>query len=111
MKRDYRAFLQDILDCIDRIENYITDLEFEDFKDNSLIVDAVTRNLEIIGEATKNIPQVVKEKYSEVPWKEMAGMRDKIIHGYFDIVYSILWETIKNDLPPTRPQIEEILKD
>jgi len=111
MKRDHRSFLQDILDSIDRIENYTADLEFEEFKNNSLVIDAVTRNLEIIGEATKNIPEEIKEKYSEVPWKEMAGMRDKIIHGYFDIVYTTLWETIKNDLPPTRPQIEEILKD
>ena len=111
MNRDFKAFLQDIINSIDKIEKYTNKVEFEEFENNPLIVDAVTRNLEIIGEATKQIPIDIKEKYPEIPWKEMAGMRDKIIHGYFDIVYSILWETIRNDLPPVKPQIEKILKE
>ena len=111
MNRDFKAFLQDIINSIDKIEKYTNKVEFEEFENNPLIVDAVTRNLEIIGEATKQIPIDIKEKYPEIPWKEMAGMRDNIIHGYFDIVYSILWETIRNDLPPVKPQIEKILKE
>ncbi len=68
------------------------------------------RNLEIIGEATKRIPSEDRETYPEIAWKKMARMRDKLIHGYFDIVYDILWETIKQDIPPLKSKVTRILR-
>ncbi len=109
MTRDYRIYLQDILDSISRIENYVEDMTYEDFVDDQKTVDAVVRNIEIIGEATKNVPEDVRETYPDLPWREMAGMRDKMIHGYFEILHGILWETIKHDLSVIKPRIREML--
>jgi uncharacterized protein with HEPN domain len=111
MKRDYRIYLKDIFDSIIRIENYVLDLNYEDFEDDRKTVDAIVRNIEIIGEATKNIPDSVRKNYPDIPWKEMARMRDKMIHGYFEISHSILWETIKHDLPFIKPKIMQILEE
>jgi len=72
---------------------------------------AVIRKFEIIGEAAKQVPENVKQKYSSVPWKEMAGMRDKLIHFYFGVNYKLLWQTIKNRIPEIKPVIVQILKD
>ena len=104
-------FLKDILDSIERIENYVLDLDYKDFSNDQKTVDAVIRNLEIIGEATKNIPEDFRNKHPNLPWREMAGMRDKLIHGYFDVMHSIIWETIKNDLPLIKSEILEILAE
>ncbi len=109
MTRDYRIYLQDILDSISRIENYVEDMTYEDFMDDQKTVDAVARNIEIIGEATKNVPEDIRETYPDLPWREMAGMRDKMIHGYFEILHGILWETIKHDLSLIKPGIREML--
>ncbi len=109
MTREYRIYLQDILDSISRIENYVEDMTYEDFMDDQKTVDAVARNIEIIGEATKNVPEDIRETYPDLPWREMAGMRDKMIHGYFEIMHGILWETIKHDLPLIKPKIREML--
>jgi uncharacterized protein with HEPN domain len=73
-------------------------------------LDAVVRNFEIIGEATKNISAEVKEANPQIPWKEMAGMRDKLAHEYFGVDVEILWRTAKNRLPALKPQIEELLQ-
>ena len=109
MKRDYKVYLQDILECIIRIEEYVADMSYEDFISDQKTVDAVIRNIEIIGEATKHVPGTVRDTYSELPWSQMAGMRDKVIHGYFDVIYSIVWETAIHDLPLVKPRIREIL--
>ncbi|MEA2054654.1 MAG: DUF86 domain-containing protein [Candidatus Thermoplasmatota archaeon] len=109
MKRDYKIFLQDILRSIEHIEGYTEGMDIEAFRNDQKTVDAVIRNLEIIGEATKNIPIEFRRKYPDIPWREMAGTRDKLTHGYFDIVYEILWETVKNDLPKIKPKIKKIL--
>jgi uncharacterized protein with HEPN domain len=84
-KRDYILFLEDILDALEKIENYTKNLSFAEFADNGMAVDAVIRNYEVIGEATKNIPEEIKEKYPEVEWKEATGFRDVLIHDYFGI--------------------------
>ena len=111
MSSDNKVFLKDILDSMKLIEEYVEDMDFEEFKNDQRTIDAVIRNIEIIGEATKQIPDDVKDKNSEIPWEEMARMRDKMIHGYFSIMQEILWETVKHDIPETRSLIKELLED
>ena len=106
-KRDYKLYLKDILDAITKIEGYTKDLSFEEFSKGDLVIDGVVRNFEIIGEASKNIPDEVKKQYPDVPWKEMAGMRDKMIHEYFGVDLEIVWKTVKNRLP----QLTSIIRD
>ena len=84
-KRDVRLYLTDILDCIDRIERYTTGLSYEDFIKNEMVIDAVTRNLEIIGEASKNIPPELLARYSAIDWKRVTGFRNIAIHTYFAV--------------------------
>ena len=86
-------------------------MDHDRFIHDDKTIDAAIRNLEIIGEAAKNIPEDIKSKYPEIPWKAIAGMRDKLIHSYFGVSLSIVWETIKNDLPTLKYQIERILKE
>lgn len=107
--RNYEQSLQDILESIEKIEEYIFEMQYEEFISDRKTADAVIRNIEIIGEATKNIPPEVREEYPDVPWQEMARMRDKVIHGYFDIAFGIVWETITSDLEPIKINIQEII--
>ena len=109
MKRIIALYLNDILEAVERIEKYTDGLTFENFSKNPLVVDAVIRNFEIIGEAAKNIPAGVKENQPQIQWKEMAGMRDKLSHEYFGVNMEILWRTAKNRLPVLKPQIKELI--
>lgn len=102
-------YLEDILIAINRIEEYIDDRMFIDFKRDYKTVDAVIRNFEIIGEAAKNLPKDFKEKYPEVPWEEMYLLRNKVSHEYFGIDYEIIWDVAINYLPENKSQIENIL--
>lgn len=111
MRRDYSLYIKDILDCIDRIEEFIGDMNFDQFLEDDKTSSAVVRKLEIIGEATKNIPKSITQKYEEIPWKEMARMRDKIIHFYFGVDYEIVWSVIRERLPEIKPTILQILED
>lgn len=108
-RRDYRMYLQDIFECIERVEEYISGLSYEEFAGDQKTVDAVLRNIEIVGEATKHIPDHMRNEYPDVPWRKMAGMRDKVIHGYFNVIYTIVWETATHDLPSVKSKIREIL--
>ena len=110
MKRDYKLFIKDIVDAIESIEKFVAGMNFEEFKNDDKTVSAVVRKLEIIGEATKNIPDEIKEKYPKLPWKEMAKIRDKLIHGYFSVDFEIVWKVIKEELPLLKPKIEGILQ-
>ncbi|MCD6512089.1 MAG: DUF86 domain-containing protein [Thermoplasmata archaeon] len=111
MKRDYKLFIKDIVDAIESIEEFVAGMNFEEFKNDDKTVSAVVRKLEIVGEATKNIPDETKEKYPNLPWKEMAKIRDKLIHGYFVVDFEIVWKVIKEELPSLKPEIEKILQE
>jgi len=110
MKRDYRLYLDDILEAINKIERYTEGLNLEQFMKDDKTIDAVIRNFMIIGEAAKRIPSNIRKKYQNIPWKEMAGMRDKLAHEYFGIKFDIVWETIRKRLPQVQPLIEEVLR-
>ena len=109
--RDYSLYLSDILKAFEAVENFVEDQSFEDFKKDDKTSSAVIRKFEIIGEAAKQVPEIVRQKYPAVPWKEMAGMRDKLIHFYFGVNYDLLWQTIVNRIPQIKPVIGQILKD
>lgn len=108
MKRELRLFIEEISESIRLITEYIGDISKENLDKNQGLKDSIVRRLEIIGEATKNIPDDFREKYSEVPWKKIAGLRDVIIHTYFNIDLDIIWDIVKNDLPNLKKEIEKI---
>ncbi len=110
MKRTHILYLNDINEAIERIEIYIKDITFEEFSKNMLVIDAVVRNFEIIGEATKHIPTEIKTDNPLIKWKEMAGMRDKLVHEYFGVNIEILWKTAKNRLPTLKPLVKKLLE-
>lgn len=85
-------------------------MSFEDFARDKKTINAVIRSLEVIGEATKNIPKSIRDKHPSIPWRKMAGMRDKMIHEYFGVDVKILWKTIKKDIPPLKPLIKSVLE-
>lgn len=111
MKREYRFFVEDIHDCIEKIEEFTAHMSFEEFVNDDKTKSAVIRKLEIIGEASKNIPRDIRQKHKDLPWSDMAKMRDKIIHGYFGINYQIVWKVVKERLPEIKPIIIIILKE
>lgn len=98
-ERDFLFFIEDIIDSIEKIERYTHELDFNGFESNEMIVDAVIRNLEIIGEASNKVPENIRDKYTEIPWNEMYRMRNRAIHEYFGIDYEIIWSIIKEYLP------------
>lgn len=110
MKRDYVLYIKDILDCVEKIEDFVGDMDFDEFVKDDKTTSAVVRKLEIIGEATKNIPEEMRVKYQEIPWSDMARMRDKIIHFYFGVDYEIVWKAIKERLPTLKRQIKKLLE-
>ena len=110
MKKEIKIFIEDILESIKNIEEYVRGMDKEKFLEDNKTQDAVLRKLEVIGEAVKNIPSEVKEKYPEVSWKRIAGMRDVIIHEYFGVNLERVWKTVKDDLPELKKKILKISK-
>ena len=104
-------FLQDIQNSVTKILKYTKDLDYSDFISNDMLKDAVERNFEIIGEAVKNLPVDFKNGCTGIPFKQIAGMRDKLIHDYFGVDYEIVWKTIKDILPKFYQDIEKLIKD
>lgn len=108
--RNCRLYIEDIAECIKKIKNYTKGMSFEKFSDEDKTIDAVVRNFEIIGEATRQLPQSIKDKYSEIEWKSMIDFRNVIIHEYFGINLQIMWDIIKNELPSLEQEINKILR-
>jgi uncharacterized protein with HEPN domain len=108
--RSCRQYLEDILEAIETIEGYTSGLGSGSFAKNRMVVDAVVRNLEIIGEAAKNVPEEVQSNNPEISWKQMTALRNRIIHAYFGIDTEILWDIISKNLPETKPKIKMVLK-
>jgi uncharacterized protein with HEPN domain len=111
MKREVGDYIQDIVDAISKGMRFVEDMKYEDFIHDDKTVFAVIRAIEVIGEAVKNIPNDVKDKYPEIPWREMAGMRNKLIHAYFGVDIKKVWKAIKEEIPPLKPVFEQMLKD
>ena len=108
--RDYTLYLKDILVAIESIEDFIAGMDLDTFQIDDKTTSAVMRKLEIIGEAVKQIPDEIRQNYSQVPWKEMAGMRDKLIHFYFGVDYHLVWKTITERLPQVKQEIQRVLQ-
>lgn len=111
MKREYKLFIQDILDAIRDIERFVGTMDFNEFSNDEKTRSDVVWKIEVIGEATKNIPKDIRAKYANLPWKEMAKMRDKIAHFYFGIDNNIVWKVVKNRLPEIMPKVERMLAE
>lgn len=108
-KGDFRVYVQDIVEAIQRIEEYLKDTTLEGFSKDNKTIDAVVRNFAVIGEAAKSVPASVKRKHPEIAWKRMSGMRDKVIHQYFGVDPHILWDTAKIDLPTSKILLVKLL--
>ncbi len=111
MTRLYRDYLVDILDAITKIESFVAGIHFASFQANDEKVYAVIRALEIIGEAAKFIPKKVRDRFPEIPWQAVTGMRDKLIHGYFVVSLPRVWATVQRDLPPLKQVVEQMLSE
>jgi len=111
MKREAGDYIEDIISAMGKAIDFVKKISYEEFIRDDKTVFAVVRALEIIGEAAKNIPDDIRKNYPLIPWKDMAGMRDKVIHEYFGIKLSIVWRAVKEEIPPLKPIFEKILGD
>jgi uncharacterized protein with HEPN domain len=109
MKRDESVYLRHILDAIGRVERYLIGVDEAAFGRNTMVQDAVIRQIEIIGEASKRVSEELRIKHAHIPWADIAGMRDKLIHAYFGVDIDKVWLTARNDLPLLKAQVEKLL--
>lgn len=107
--RNWEFRIEDILDSLDLISEYVKGLDYENWKKDRKTIDAVIRNIEIIGEAANHIPTDIQEKYNEIPWYEMKGMRNILIHEYFGVDIDVLWRTIQEDLPSLKIKVKKMI--
>ena len=110
-KRDDTVYLQDILDAIHQIDTYLMGISYRAFCQDRLRQDGVVRQLEIIGEASRNVTEKFQAQHSEIPWQDIIGMRHKIAHDYFEVNLRTVWDTSKYDLPPLKEGVERILAE
>lgn len=111
MKREFLDYIEDIIQAMTECSDFVGELSYEDFINDIKTVKAVIRNLEIIGEATGKIPEEIKQKYPEIEWNKIIGMRNKLIHEYFGVDNKIIWDTINNNIPASKPLFEKILEE
>jgi uncharacterized protein with HEPN domain len=108
--RGYLDYLRDIISMMDKIETFTAGLDFDQFVQDDKTYMAVVRAIEVIGEAAKHVPASIRKQYPTVPWKKMAGMRDKLIHAYFGTDATIVWETATSLIPTLRPRVAQVLE-
>lgn len=108
-KRTHIDYLRDILDAVGKARRFAEGMEFEEFAADDRTSFAIVRALEIIGEAAKKVPRTVRDRYPDVPWQEMARIRDKLIHDYFGVDLRVVWRTVHEDLPPLSEQVTRVL--
>ena len=111
MPRDYKVYLQDILEAIQKIRKYTSGLALQSFREDTKTIDAVVRNLEIIGEGAKNVPDFIRSQHQEVEWKKISGLRNILIHEYFGINVEILWDIVQNKLNDLEKCAQNILNE
>jgi len=111
LKNEFLDFIEDIIDAMEKAEFLVQGMSYEQFEKDFRTNYAVVRALEIIGEATKRLPVDLRDKYPDVPWKGMAGMRDRIIHGYDNVDLQIVWNVVKQDIPEIKPKVQKIVKE
>ena len=109
--KDPLVYIDDILDAMEKAEAFTAGIDYAQFEDDVRTVYAVIRALEIIGEAVKRLPADFRERYPSIPWRDMAGMRDKIIHGYDEVDLRIVWKVVKEDIPALKPRLQQILRE
>jgi uncharacterized protein with HEPN domain len=110
MARDHLLYLEDIVESARKIRRYVAGMTLESFSANDLVIDAVLRNLEVIGEACKHVPEDIKERHPEVAWRGMAGLRDVIIHRYFGLHLETLWDIVDREIPMVEGQVQAIVE-
>ena len=109
MSKDIQVYLEDIVDSIEKIETYVKGFSFEDFSKNTERQDAVIRRLEVLGEAVKSIPAELRNQYATIPWKQIAGMRDILIHDYANVSLKRVWNVLTGELAPLKEAVQNML--
>lgn len=109
--RTYVDYLRDMLEAAEKAEHFVAGMDFAAFKGDEKTAFAVVRALEIIGEAARHIPEPLRKRYPEVPWEDVVGMRNIVVHGYFSVDLEVIWRTVQDDLPPLRASLARILAD
>jgi len=111
MQRELKAYFEDTLNAIEKIERYTFGMSKVEFNQNEIVLDAVVRNLEIIGEAVMKLPAEVRAEYNDIPWRKIAGLRDILIHEYFGININIIWDVVENKLSPLKKVMLDLMSD
>jgi uncharacterized protein with HEPN domain len=109
--REWLVRIEDMLDAIGAVLDFVQGMTFDTFREDRKTVDAVVRNLEVMGEAARNIPDEVRDRFPEVPWSDIVGIRSVLIHEYFGVDMNIVWKTIESDLPPLLSQLRRIIEN